>query len=398
MSTDQSNSAEVLEKSPHHLLELAEFLAKNLRQLLIVPLAVGLLALAGTYAISPTYTAKMQLLPPQSGQSSAASVLAGLGAIGGLAGAASGLKNPVDQYMGFLKSRTVQTGLIDRLQLVHHYRVDDHEEARKVLADKTRLTSGKDGLIGVEVDDVDPTKAALIANTYAEELQSILSRLAVSEAQRRRQFFEAQLKSAKTDLTNAETELRASGINSTVIKSTPAVAMEAVARLRALITAQKIKISTLQGYLTQQSPDLHQAQNELQALTKQLEALEAKEPTQSANDYVARFRNYKYYEFLYELFAKQYELARVDESREGALVQIVDEATAPTKKTRPKRALISIIAMMVTITLQLISMAVTRGVRHASEDPDVKKRIEALKKTILPNVMKHRQNHDSQPE
>ena len=47
----------------------------------------------------------------------------------------------------------------------------------------------------------------------------------------------------------------------------------------------------------------------------------------SGPDYLTKYREFKYQETLFELFARQYEIARVDESREGALIQVVDPAT-----------------------------------------------------------------------
>ena len=41
------------------------------------------------------------------------------------------------------------------------------------------------------------------------------------------------------------------------------------------------------------------------------------------------------------MYARQFELARADESREGALIQVVDAATPPEKKSKPKRAVIA---------------------------------------------------------
>lgn len=54
-------------------------------------------------------------------------------------------------------------------------------------------------------------------------------------------------------------------------------------------------------------------------------------------DYVSNYRNFKYYETLFELFAKQYEVARVDESREGAVIQVLDVAHRPSTRVNPRR-------------------------------------------------------------
>ena len=251
------------------LLDLLQVVADNLRLLLLGPLAVGLAALGVSFLLTPTFTAKTQFLPPQQQQSAAASMIASLGSLGGLAGAAAGLKNPADQYVAFLKSVSVQDALIERFKLVDYYELKTKTDARARLGG-VRIASGKDGLISVEVDDRDPKFAADLANAYPEELQRLLARLAVTEAQSRRLFFEKQLATARDNLTKSEQALKATGVNSSALKSNPAAAVEAVARLRAGISAQEVKIAGMRGYLTDASPAMKQALTELIALRDQL--------------------------------------------------------------------------------------------------------------------------------
>jgi uncharacterized protein involved in exopolysaccharide biosynthesis len=66
------------------LLDLLQVVIDNLRLLVVGPLLAGLVALGVTFAIPPTFTATTKFMPPQQQQSSAASLLAGLGALGGL--------------------------------------------------------------------------------------------------------------------------------------------------------------------------------------------------------------------------------------------------------------------------------------------------------------------------
>lgn len=203
------------------LLDLLQTVAENIKLLVLGPLAIGLTALGISFAIPPTYTAQTQFLPPQQQQSAAASMLQSLGALGGLAGAASGLKNPADQYVAFLKTQTVQDALIERFQLLERYKAEFKEDARKALAANARIASGKDGLITIEVDDKSPQTAADLANAHVEELRKLMDRLAVTEAQQRRVFFEKQLQQTQTKLIEAERALKATGLNSNLLKSDP---------------------------------------------------------------------------------------------------------------------------------------------------------------------------------
>jgi tyrosine-protein kinase Etk/Wzc len=361
------------------LLDLLQVIVDNLRLLVLGPLVCGLAALGISFAIPPTFTAKTQFLPPQQQQSSAASMLASLGALSGLAGAATGIKSPADQYIAFMKSVSVQDALIERFKLVEKYEAKLKTDARLALTGNVRIASGKDGLISVEVDDKDPKFAANLANAHVEELRSLLGRLAVTEAQQRRMFFEKQLAQTKDKLTTADLALKSSGISSSVLKSSPASAVEAVARLKAGISVQEVKLGTMRNYLTESSPDFKQAFSELASLKSQLTKAEKEEPaSQGASDYVARYREFKYQETMFELFAKQFELAKVDESREGAVIQVLDIAQPPERKAKPKKAMIATIVALASGFALLLFVFIRSALKSASQNQETLHRISAL--------------------
>jgi uncharacterized protein involved in exopolysaccharide biosynthesis len=361
------------------LLDLLQVVVDNLRLLVIGPLLAGLLALGITFTIAPTFTATTKFMPPQQQQSGAAAMLAGLGALGGLAGAAGGIKNPADQYVAFVQSRSVQDALIDRFKLVERYEADFKQDARKELEANVQISSGKDGLITIEASDKDPAFAALLANAHVEELGTLLKRLAITEAQQRRVFFENQLNTAKDKLVKAEQALKASGLNSSALKSSPAAAVEGLAKLKATITAQEIKVASMRGYLTESAPDFKQAQTELAAMRAQMSRAEKEDPPSSTDsDYIAKFRDYKYFETLFELFSKQFEMAKLDEAREGAVIQVIDIAQAPERKSKPKKGLIALMSTLAAGFALLLFVFVRQALRGAAQTPESAQKLALL--------------------
>ncbi|OYU31459.1 MAG: lipopolysaccharide biosynthesis protein [Comamonadaceae bacterium PBBC2] len=365
------------------LLDLLQVIVDNLRLLVFGSLGVGVLALIVSSLIPPTYTAKTQFLPPQQQQSSASALLQSLGAMGGLAGAATGLKNPADQFVGFLKSASIQDGLVERFKLQERYDKKFKVDTRKELENNTKIAAGKDGIISVEFDDRDPQFAADVANGYVQELRKLMGRLALTEAQLRRTFFEGKLQETKDALAQADQELRATGINASSLKSSPVAAVEVVARVKAGIVAQEVKIGAMRGYMTESSPEVKQAMVELSALRAQLTSAEKAEPQEAGqSNYVERYRNFKYQETLFELFAKQYELARVDEGREGSVVQVVDVAQPPEKKSKPKKALIALLATVGTGFLLLIFVFVRNAIRNASQTTETQSKLAQINASL----------------
>jgi uncharacterized protein involved in exopolysaccharide biosynthesis len=365
------------------LLDLLQTIVDNLRLLVLGPLAVGLLALGYSFTIPPTYTAKTQFLPPQQQQSAAASMLASLGSLGGLAGVASGIKNPADQFIAYMKSVTMQDALVERFKLVERYEVKTKTDARLALTASVRAVSGKDGLISIEVDDKDPQFAADLANAHVEELGKLLSKLATTEAQQRRLFFEKQLTQAKEKLIQSEIELKSTGVSGNVLKSNPASAVAAVAGLQAGVTAQEVKLGAMRGYLAETAPEFKQALNELANLKAQLAKQEKDTPSSSnlnaQGNYVSKYREFKYNETLFELFAKQFEIAKVDESREGAVIQLLDTAQPPERKSKPKKALIAIIATLAAGFALLLFVFIRQALNNAGKDQESANKLNQLK-------------------
>jgi uncharacterized protein involved in exopolysaccharide biosynthesis len=368
------------------LLDLLQVIADNLRLLVLGPVIAGLLALGITFTIAPTFTASTKFMPPQQQQSGAAAMLAGLGALGGLAGAAGGLKNPADQYVAFLKSNSVQDALIDRFKLIDRFETKFREDTRTALTASVQIASGKDGLISINTSDKDPAFAAQLANAYVEELGKLLSRLAVTEAQQRRLFFEKQLNNAKNNLIKAEQVLKSSGVNSSALKANPIAAVEGLAKLKAGITAQEIKVSSMRGYLTESAPDFKQAQIELSAMRGQMARAEKEEPMANASsgdsDYITKFRDFKYHETLFDLFAKQYEMARVDESREGAVIQVLDIAQLPERKSKPKKALVAMMSALAAGFLLLLFIFIRQALRGAVQTAETSQKLNRLTQAL----------------
>jgi uncharacterized protein involved in exopolysaccharide biosynthesis len=329
-------------------LGLALPLAQNLKTLILGSLLAGMAALMVSYAMPNIYTSRTVFLPPQHQQSSTTAMLPQLGAVSALAGLATGIKSSADQYLSLLQSSAVTDRLIEEFKLVEVYSVRFRFEAAEELAKNSRISLGrKDGLITIEVNDENPQRAAALANRYVEELRRLTGQLALTDAQQRRVFFESQLTQSRDRLTKAQQALQSSGFSQGALRADARTSAEGYARLRAEATAVEVRLQALRSYLADNTPEVREALSAHTALRAQLGKLEQATDLGSAPDYVGKFREFKYQETLFELLARQYELAKLDESREGALIQVVDPARPAEWKSRPKRALIALAGTLV---------------------------------------------------
>ncbi len=369
------------------LTDILTWLGEKKRLIALVTIAAAVASFVVAMLLPPVFTARTTLLAPGSQQQSgSAAALAALGSLGGLAGGL-GAKSPDELYVALLKSDTVQRALNERFKLQDHYDVGSYEALRKTLPSYIRVASDKkSGVISVEVDDEDRQFAADLANAHEVEVTKLLGRLAVSEAQLRRAFFEKQLNDTKENLIKAEQGLRKVQEKSGVIvldKQAEAL-IAGAALVRAQITEREVQLKVLRTGATDQNPDVMRLSSELRALRSELARMESAKGgaagsavdmpvgriPEAAIDYVRARRELKLQETLLESMVRQYEIAKLDEAKEGPALQQVDIAMPPDYKSKPSRALIVLASTLIAFLLVSAWVVVRRYVALVrSEDP-----------------------------
>jgi tyrosine-protein kinase Etk/Wzc len=398
-TAEDSSSAPIQRQAD--AVELISVLVEHKRVVVGIPAIVAAISLVVVLLMPKTYLGVARVLPMQQNQSMAMSLLSqvGGGALAGLAGPALGLRSLSDLYVGILKSRTIADALIDRFKLQDLYGDDTLIDTRITLENRTTISSGRDGIISIEVEDKDPGRAAAMANAYTEELEKLNQNLAISEAGVRRAFFERQLRQVKEALADSEGELRAVQEKSGLIKleEQGRAIIEAVATLRGQIAVKEVQLVSLGSFATTSNPEFTRVRRELAELREQLEKLEKADSTKSPNNifiptgkvpeagmqYVRKLRDVKYNEVMFEVLAKQYELARLDEAKDAVVIQVVDKAVAPDKKHKPKRALIVMATTFLAFTCAVVWVFLRLGLQRMGNDPVQGARLKRIKDQLF---------------
>jgi uncharacterized protein involved in exopolysaccharide biosynthesis len=367
------------------LWELFRALSKRWRLILGITAACAAVAVVVSLLLPVYYRAETRILPPQDKAGNLASQLMGqAGGLIALAGGAAGVKSPGELYVEMLKSRTVLDRMVDRFDLMKLYKEKYRQDARKnLLALLTVREERKSGVIVLTVEDRDPKRAAEMANTFVEEMKSLAGGLAISEAGQRRMFFEEQIRHTKESLARTEEEMKGfqQRTGAFQIDAQAKAIIEGIANLRARIAVKEVEAKVLRSYATAQNPDLQRVEEEIRALRAELEKIEAGkgrgfDPLMSSErvpamgtEYLRKLRQLKYNETLYELLVKQYELAKLDEARDAVVIQVMDRAVPPERKSRPKRALIVLMTMATGFTLMLFIILLRERPWTRSEKP-----------------------------
>ena len=342
--------------------------------------AAGFVAFLVLALILPkSYTATVQLMPPDFNTSSdlmmALPALSsgggegsggGGGGTGGLMGMASkllGFNSSADLFTGVLKSRSVEDEIVNRFEMIKFYGVRYPEDARYKLEGITEIkVEPKTGILSLAVQDHDPVRAAAIAQAYVETLNNVLATVNNSNAHRERLFIEHRREDIKKELDASAKEFSEFASKNTAIDiPEQAKAMVAAAAdLQAQVISAQSSLSGLEQIYTESNPRVREMKAQVAELERQLDKVGGKGITPangsvlSADElypsirqlpllgvrYIDLYRRSKIDEAVYELLTKQYEIARLEEARDVPTAQVLDAAVVPQRKTSPKRTYI----------------------------------------------------------
>jgi tyrosine-protein kinase Etk/Wzc len=381
------------------LLDLLMVMAEQKKKILLSAVIGMLLTTGLVLLMHPVFTAKAVVLPPQQGQSSAGllSQLGNFAALAGL-GSSGSMKDPNDLYLAVLQSNTVADGLIKRLNLMDAYKVKKLTDARRMLAASSKFVSEKGGMISITIKDGDRFRAAQIANAYVDELHDINSRLIIGEAAVRRNFFAQQLALEKDRLTDAEVALQQTEESTGAISPTgqTGVVISQVAALQGQIISREVQLDALRTSSTDQNPDVIRLNNEIAGLRSQVHALESLQKGRKPGDisltsrslpedqvvFLRKQRDVQYHTLIFDLIARQFEAARMDEARASPLIQVLDPAEAPERKSGPFRALWTLSGMILGFIFGCVRVISSYVYSRVIADPDSAEKLGQFRRAL----------------
>lgn len=380
------------------LLDTLVIVARRRRFVGIFTVSAAALTVIIVLLIPNKYTAQAVVVPPSQNSSLSAAMLgqmAGTSAIASLASSGLGIKNPGDMYVSLFRSRTVEEAVIEHFGLMGRYHKKNMVDTRQAFEQRSTVVLGvKDNLIRVDITDRDPRFAAQLVNAYVDEFRKNSDRLAITEASQRRSFFQQQLLEANANLATAEESFKTTEQSTGVLQidSQAKALIESAAVLRAQVAAKEVQLQSMRSFATQDNPQYVLAEQELEALKAQLTKLSGSDSGSSSDlivpggkipqagiEYLNRLRDVRYYETIEELIAKQFELAKLDEAREGAIVQVADIAVPPDKKSSPHRSLICVLMTLIAFVVSVLWVLSAERWQQALRHPEKGAKIETLR-------------------
>lgn len=381
-----------------HLLDILIVLSKRRKFIFWFTLGVAILTAITVLLLPSKYTAETIVLQPNQNSSTGTSLLNQMGgssALASLAGGSLGLKNPGDMYVALFRTEPVEDAVVRKFGLMDRYREKKMSDARKAFEHHADVVLGtKDGLIRISVTDKDPKMAADIANGYVDEFRNLSAHLAITEAAQRRVFFEKELRATNESLVAAEEAMKNTEQSTGVLQidSQARALIESAETIRGQIGAKEVELQAMRSYATDDNPQVVMAKQQLNALKTQFAQLTGKSADSSSDiivpkgnipaaqiAYLRSLRDVQYYQTIKEILAKEFEMAKLDEAREGAIIQVAQRALPPDKRSSPKRTITVLIAAVLGFFLACGWCFFKEAVERVKNNPAERERLQALR-------------------
>jgi uncharacterized protein involved in exopolysaccharide biosynthesis len=337
------------------------------------------------------YTSTTTLLPSDSGSpySSIMNLLSPGSSAAEPASIALGLETPGELFISILKSRNVQDGLINRLDLAHYYNTHSIEDTRRALAGDTEIEEDrKSGVITISVTAANPVFASKMAQGYVEELNRVVTDSTTSAAHRERIFLEGRVNDVKQKLDESAKELSRFSAKSGAIdmaSQTRSMVDEGL-RLQAELIDGRSQLAALRQNYSEDNSRVRALEAHNAELQRQLDKMGGLSQKSGANGdankasypsagelpvlaltYYDLERKVSVEEALWEALTKQYEAAKVEEAEEIPAVRVLDVANVPERKSGPSRR--SIVEAGALLSLVAAFIAVLVGMMWEAMDP-----------------------------
>jgi capsule polysaccharide export protein KpsE/RkpR len=366
------------------LWEKRHFLARVTARGVIVALVIVLL-------IPNRYESTVRLMPPDQGNGGLA-MLAGMlgksglgsamaGGLGGMAGDLFGIKSSGPIFTEIVHSRSVQDRMIDKFDLRKVYGQKYYEDARKTLGNNTDVNEDrKSGVITITVTDKDKRRAQHMAQAYVDELDRMVALVSTSAARRERIFLEQRLQQVKQDLDVAAKQFADYSSQNTVldVNSQTKAMVESGAVLQGQLIAAESELQGLEQIYAPSNVRVRSLKARVEELKTQLQKMggtqadlnPATPPPSSSSSvdpsdqiypsirklpllgvrWTELYRDAKIQETVFELLTQEYEIAKIQEAKEIPTVKVLDPADLAERKSSPHRALLVLLAMVLTFT------------------------------------------------
>jgi tyrosine-protein kinase Etk/Wzc len=354
------------------LLEMLRVLLRSRRVIVLSVLGAALASVVVSLVLPCWYKGVASILPPE-GSMEQADVALMMRSAGFKPAFIPGVTTGADVYAVILQSTTVADAVIDSLDLIRVYRVAGRYNARERLTENLRVSVSDQGLVTVAYEDRDALRAAAVTNQFVRELDNFNRVSLVTSARRVREFIENRLADTGLELGRATDDLKVfkEQTGAVLLSEQATASIKAAADIYAKIAELEVGLARVRQFATDKSPEVIDIRTQIGALDRKLAEMGLMDSEggpaagsrlfprfDAAPDLEQRLAslmmNVEVKGSVYKVLSEQYEVAKIQETRDTPTIQVVDWATEPMIRSKPKRKVIVLVSSVSALLLACI--------------------------------------------
>ena len=293
-------------------------------------------------------------------------------------------KNKGEGYspLALIASREIQEKLVKEFGFMKIYDVTTMEDALKEFG--THVTSDvlEEGNISIGFEDTDPVRAANVANRLVEELNTVNSKLGIEEAKFNRTYIEQRYDKLLSDLDSSEQALGAFQKKYGVyeLKTQAQAQLTALGVLEQQEYATELQLSSAEQLYGSEAAETNVLRSNLEEMRAKLKDLKTGMDKNASSyfvpmnlmpdvalDYLRLTREVEIQSKLKAFMLPSYEQAKLDETRQTLSYLVLDKALPPLRKSRPKRSIQLLIALLGSFTLSSLAVVGAANYQRARD-------------------------------
>ena len=344
-----------------NLLDYLVLLVKWKKFFIILVLSTAVISYLFIYFfVESEYEASAVILPVEQNKVSGISSL--LKNVSNLPiGIPSGMNEELNLYSTIVDSRTVLQKVIDKFNLIDVFKIDRNnkeyfERTLKALRNSIDTKISEEQVFKITVTMPSPKLASEVTNYIVQLLNSTIVELDISKSKNNRVFLEERLEEVKNNLRNSEDSLQIYQEKSGILDAKEQIKgiISAYSNLETQLISKQIEYSIYQKIFDKDSPKIKNLKIELDEYQDKLQQIKSEGQKDSylmalntlprkATNYLRHYRNVEINSKVLEFLVPLYEQAKFDEQKDVPILQVLDSAIPPAKKSFPPRALLTLL-------------------------------------------------------
>jgi len=259
--------------------------------------------------------------------------------------------------------------MINKFGLMKAYNVDRLELARKILGKSISVNITEQSAYAITVGAGTPQLAADMCNYLVDKINKAVIDLNVKKSKENNQFLKERYHEIKKNLTNSEDSLKLFQQKSGILEPENQVkaSIEEYSTLEAELAKKQIELSVIEKIYGSNSTQAKNAAIGVEEFHKKLNSIKS---SQNGNNllvsinhlpsevlkYARLYRDVKINETMLEYIIPLYEQSKFEEVKNIPVLQVIDHAVPPDKKSYPPRTIFTILLTFFVLVFVLIIM------------------------------------------